>query len=147
MQVKTVSCDQIFQASGYDLFMHPGGRPTKNPRSDMGARIAQARERAGLSQLDVAKKLGITQQSIAALERKANVVRSDTLIKLAQVLGVSVNEVLGVDQPKPKPFVARGRLQQVFEAASRLPRRQQHHILKVLEAFVGQHSNGAKQHS
>lgn len=111
----------------------------------MGARIVHAREGAGLSQLDVAKKLGITQQSVAALERRTNVVRSDTLLKLAQIFGVSVNKLLGIDEPKCKPSVARGRLQQVFEATSRLPRRQQEKVAEFVEAFVDRQTNGHKQ--
>jgi len=56
-----------------------------------------------------------------------------------------VDELLGVIPIKPKRTVAKGRLQQVFESASRLPRRQQQKIAEVVQALVSQSSNGHKQ--
>ena len=64
------------------------------------------------------------------------------LPKLAHALGVSVDELLGVTPPKPKKQAAKGRLQLVFESASKLPRRQQQKIAEVVEALVAQRVNG-----
>ena len=61
--------------------------------------------------------------------------------KMAQPLAVSVDELLGVAPPKPKKQAAKGRLQLVFEAASKLPRRQQDKIAEFVEAFVKQHAD------
>ena len=44
--------------------------------------------------------------------------------------------------PKPKKQAAKGRLQLVFESASRLPRRQQEKVAEFVEAFVAQQTNG-----
>ena len=68
--------------------------------------------------------------------------RGEVLPKMAHALGVSVDELLGVTPPKPKKQAAKGRLQLVFESASRLPRRQQQKIAEVVEALVAQHGNG-----
>jgi len=125
----------------YDEFMQPGGRPAKKPRSDLGERISQARLKVGLSQKQIAEEMGVTQQVVAAWERKTKSIRTDTLIRLAEVLKTSPDELLGIKkkvrQPSPK-----GRLNQVFEAASKLPRRQQQKIVELLEPFVASHSNG-----
>jgi transcriptional regulator with XRE-family HTH domain len=131
-----VSRQLVFREGLYDALMHPGGRPAKHPRSNFGARIAHLREQAGLSQIDLAQKLGVSQQAVALWERKAGTVRSDTLTKLAQALNVPVDVLLGVNSPKPKPSAAKGRLRLVFEKASRLPRRQQEKIVEFVEAFV-----------
>jgi len=145
MQENNVTAKQNFGGALYALFMHPGGRPAKHPRSDFGKRLAQVREQAGISQIELAQKIGVFQQTIALWERRANAVRSDTLTKLAQALGTSVDELLGVTPPKPKRLVARGRLQRVFEEASQLPRRQQQKIAEVVQALVAQHGNGHEQ--
>jgi transcriptional regulator with XRE-family HTH domain len=114
MQAQTVSRPSVSGMPGYDDGMHPGGRPPKTPPTQLGQRIAAARERIGLSQVDLAQKLNVTQQTITAWERRSTVIKSDTLIRLASVLNVSVDELLGVAKSRPKPQVARGRLQKVL---------------------------------
>ncbi|MGA2871812.1 MAG: hypothetical protein ABSF34_21965, partial [Verrucomicrobiota bacterium] len=59
----------------------------------------------------------------------------------ANALGVSVDVLLGVTPTKPKRQAAKGRLQHVFEAASKLPRRQQEKVADFVGAFVAQHAN------
>ena len=136
MQVLFVTSHSPDATAPYDAFMHPGGRPAKNPRSKLGERLTEARLKAGLSQIDLALKLGVSQQVVANWERKAQVIRTSTLTKLAQALNASVHELLGISEPKPKPAAARGRLQIVFEVASKLPRRQQEKLAEFVEAFV-----------
>ncbi|MEI9998538.1 MAG: hypothetical protein WDO13_04915 [Verrucomicrobiota bacterium] len=56
---------------------------------------------------------------------------------MAKVLGVTVEELLG--QPKPSRVISPGgRARQLFEAVSRMPRRQQDKVLDILEPFVRQ---------
>ena len=46
------------------------------------------RKNAGLTQADVALRLGVTQQTVAALERNAEAVSAARLMKLLNILGV-----------------------------------------------------------
>lgn len=121
--------------------MHPGGRPSTKPRGNLGTRIAQARITAGLSQVALAEKLGITQQAVAALERRSNGVRIDTLTKLASAIGVPVERLLG-QAAKPRALPLGGKLGQVFEAVSKLPRRQQQKVIEMAEGFIALHQQG-----
>jgi hypothetical protein len=64
-------------------------------------------------------------------------------LKLADVLGVGLADLLNVNgkrmvtaQRSGKPP---GKLRKVFEDISRLPRRQQEHIIKVVSALVMQY--------
>ena len=78
--------------------------------------------------------MGVSQQVVAAWERKAKALRTDTLIKLASILNISADELLGI---KPaRQGGPTGRVRQVFDAVSALPRRQQQKIVDVVEAFV-----------
>lgn len=54
---------------------------------------------------------------------------------MAKALGITVEELLGEKKPKGVRSPG-GRLGQVFDAVSRLPRRQQQQIIDVVEAYV-----------
>ena len=46
------------------------------------------RKNAGLTQADVALRLGVTQQTVSALERNAEAVSAERLMRLLNILGV-----------------------------------------------------------
>lgn len=48
------------------------------------------RKASGLTQADVAARLGITQQTLSALERNATTVSAARLMKLLSILGVEL---------------------------------------------------------
>lgn len=48
------------------------------------------RKSAGLSQVEAAKRLGVTQQTLSALERNAESVSAARLMKLFSILGVEL---------------------------------------------------------
>jgi transcriptional regulator with XRE-family HTH domain len=145
MQAVFITPQSLFKNTPYDADMHPGGRPTRKPRSTLGQRLAEARERAGISQTELAEKLRTVQPSIAYWERNAVNLRSDVIIKLIQILGISADELLGTRPPRQIATKPVGKARQVFHAVSRLPRRQQEKILEVVQAFVNQQGNGQKQ--
>jgi transcriptional regulator with XRE-family HTH domain len=80
------------------------GEPKRPP---LGQRIARARLQAGLSQSELARKLGVGRTNLAQWERSAPTVKPDPLCALADALAgeldVSVDELLGVPPPPPKP--------------------------------------------
>ncbi|WP_237173881.1 helix-turn-helix domain-containing protein [Paracandidimonas lactea] len=61
------------------------------------------RKQAGLSQSAVAMRLGITQQTLSALERNADKVSADRLLALLSILGVELVLRQGSDSPAPTP--------------------------------------------
>jgi transcriptional regulator with XRE-family HTH domain len=123
-------------AAGYDAAMR------KKERSPLGLRLAELRQSAGLTQMQLAGKIGVHHSNIAFWELSGTPPRGEVLPKMAHALGVSVDALLGVTPPKPKRQAAKGRLQYVFEAASKLPRRQQEKVAEFVGAFVKQHANG-----
>jgi len=108
----------------------------KTNRSEVGGRIAELRQGLGLTQRQLAEKLGVPQSNVAYWEAKAPAPPGEVLPSLARVLGVSVDELLGVAPVRTKCVPAKGRLQVVFEEASKLPRRQQQKVAEFVEAFV-----------
>ena len=106
-------------------------------RTDFAARLAALREAAGLSQRAVAGAMGISQPSYANWETHNVSLKPEQLIKLAQVLGVSVDVLLeGGNGSQARRGGPTGRVRRVFEGVSKLSRSQQQKIVDVVEAFV-----------
>lgn len=110
------------------------------PRDGVGARLTELRVQSGLSQQELAERIGVPLANIGFWERTSTPPSSKVLPRLAEALGVNIDTVLGVTPPKPKRQVAKGRLQRVFENAAKLPRRQQDKVSEFIEAFVAQHA-------
>jgi transcriptional regulator with XRE-family HTH domain len=123
------------------LFMKPG-RPSDKPRTVFGQRLAQAREQAGLTQQQLADKLGTSQRALARWERDPIALRPDQLTALAGILGVSLDYLAGLpDTPEPAPKGPPGKLRRVFEKARKLSRSQQNRIVEMVEAYVDRFSS------
>jgi transcriptional regulator with XRE-family HTH domain len=137
VQAFSLRQSEFFPAVGYDAAMRKKDRPP------LGLRLAELRQAAGLTQVQLAEKIGVHPSNIGFWELSGTPPRGEVLPQLAQVLGVSVDALLGVTPPKPKKQAAKGRLQLVFESASKLPRRQQEKVAEFVEAFVNQHSKAA----
>ncbi|MBW4178194.1 helix-turn-helix transcriptional regulator [Morganella morganii] len=70
-------------------------KKTKNHVStSVGRKIKEIRKSNGISGNDLAKKLGLTQQQISRYESGQSVMSIDTVVMIAHVLHVSVNELL-----------------------------------------------------
>jgi transcriptional regulator with XRE-family HTH domain len=83
------------------------------------------------------------QSNIAFWEQSEKPPRSDLLHKLADALAVTVTELLNVngEMSITKRSTSRppGKVRRVFEEVSKLPRRQQEHIVRVVSALVMQY--------
>jgi transcriptional regulator with XRE-family HTH domain len=115
----------IFSGPSYDDFM-----ATKS-------RLRGLREASGLSVRELARQISEHHTNVLYWETSGNFPRSNVLVPMAKALGVTVEELLG--QPKPSRVTSPGgRARQLFEAVSKLPRRQQDKVLDILEPFVRQ---------
>ena len=115
----------------------PGGRPPKsNLRTEFGQRLHDARLTKGLSQNQVAEVLGVTQPSYADWERSAVSLKPEYLPKLSQLLGVSVDSLLGIEQLPVHSGGPTGKLRRLFEEASKLPRYQQSRVIAIVEDML-----------
>ncbi len=60
-----------------------------------GETLKRLRHRMGLRQSDVARMLGVERATVANWERGAKLPSLDTLIKLSEAFGVSLDELVG----------------------------------------------------
>jgi transcriptional regulator with XRE-family HTH domain len=133
----------LFLTTPYTQAMQTG-RPSQRPRPpSFGDRLHALRESAGLSQQQLAEKVRTSQRTISYWERSPVALRPDQLLTLAQALNISVEELVGDThgRTRQRGTGPAGKLKQVFDAASKLPRRQQQKIAEFVEAFVLQQTN------
>ncbi|OQW96206.1 MAG: hypothetical protein BWK77_05895 [Verrucomicrobia bacterium A1] len=117
------------------------GRPTERKRTAFGERLVAAREAAGVSQRELADKLGITQRALCWWERQPVALKPEQMAALTVALGVSADYILGRDGDKKRGTGPTGKAKKVFEAVSRLPRHHREKIVAVVESFVAQHAD------
>jgi transcriptional regulator with XRE-family HTH domain len=122
----------------YNLAMKTG-RPSKQPRPAFGDRLHALREAAGLSQAQVAEKLGIAQRTYSHWERRPVALRHDQLEALAAALGLPLAELVGTPEAKPRGTGPVGKAKALFNRVSALPRDRQQRILTTVEDMLIAH--------
>jgi len=107
-------------------------------RARIGSRIAAARKVADLSQRQVAEELGIPPRTFSYYESRDGDLPSSLIIPLAEILGVDVRELLGLDPPQASASkrAGRSRLAQKAEAIRELPQGEQKFVLKFLDQVL-----------
>jgi transcriptional regulator with XRE-family HTH domain len=112
------------------------GRPSERERPPFGQRLYELREAAGLTQAQVADKLGVSHRAYAFWEREPTAVRAEQLATLAELFGVTADFLIGRQPAKQRGSGPTGKMKQLFEAASNLPRRQQQRVVGLVEDFL-----------
>jgi transcriptional regulator with XRE-family HTH domain len=123
--------------NGYDGSMKTG-RPSTQPRTSFGERLLVAREALGLSQSQIAQKMNVSQKAYAVWERYPVALRPDQIEKLAEILNVAVEHLFNGNRHDKRGAGPTGKVRQVFEKVSRLPRYQQNKVVEFVDAFVNQ---------
>jgi transcriptional regulator with XRE-family HTH domain len=103
----------------------------------LGARIAELRKSATITQVQLADTLGVSQQTVASWEVGRRGVPIATLPALARALSVSVETVIG-EKAAPAKRGPAPQLQQRIERLTRLPKAQQRLVLQMLDGVLSQ---------
>jgi transcriptional regulator with XRE-family HTH domain len=131
MQAKKLTQDSMLYPVGMQT-----GRPSKYPRTPFCERVHAAREAMGLSQAQVAEKMGVTQTAYAVWERHPVALRPEQIEKLAAVLSVTVEHLFGREETNQRGKGPVGKARRLFESVSKLPRSRQQRILATVEDML-----------
>ena len=101
-----------------------------------GQRLRAMREAAGISQRELARQLDVHHSNVGFWERTGTAPRASLLPQMAEILGVSVEDIIGSEDKPKRPAMPGGRLGRVFSEVSDLPRRQQDRIVAVVEDML-----------
>ena len=113
------------------------GRPPNTPSTELGTRLASLRKAANLSQSQMAEAIGIPQRTISFYERQATSLPSNLIPKFAEVLGVPVEIVLGMEVENIKGKRGpKSELEKRFDHVRDLPRSEQQLVIQFLDRFI-----------
>jgi transcriptional regulator with XRE-family HTH domain len=111
-------------------------------RTELGRHLVELRNRAGLSQAQLARMTGLPQRTIANYETRAKHIPSSVLPPLADALGVSIEETIGLHPPKGAKRGPKSRLEKHFEELQRLPKSEQELVTQVLSRLLAGSGRG-----
>lgn len=109
--------------------------PLKINKKSIGHNLSAIRKERGLTQNELAEKIGITQTLISDYETGRSLINSEMLIRFALTLKVSVDRILGLgdrqvmDSPSLK--ITR-RLQQI----DKLPPAKKKSLLDIIDTYL-----------
>ena len=101
----------------------------------LGQRIASYRKDLGMNQTELGEKLGISQPVVASYEVGRRRVPTSALPVLSALFGVSVDLLLGKEQPQGKRGPS-SKMHLIFNELDQLPRSQQKRILSTIEDLL-----------
>jgi len=108
----------------------------KEGEETFGARLARLRYAAGYSQRNLASEIGISYRMVAYYEGETIYPPAHLLPQLAKALGVSTDQLLGVEKVKKNGRSRDTRLWRRFNQVEKLPTPQRKQIVQILDAFV-----------
>lgn len=110
---------------------------TQSSAGSIGERIARLRKEKGITQIEMAERLGVSQPVVSDYERGAIRLHGELILELAKIFGTSTDEILGVNEvAKTSPGVRNRRLLRRVQAIDQLPRRDQEALLRTIDAFL-----------
>ncbi|CAN5274606.1 hypothetical protein BH10PSE19_BH10PSE19_09700 [soil metagenome] len=113
---------------------------TTNPTTQqcaIGERLAQLRKERGITQKDMAKQLDVTQSMVSDYENGVFRIHGDLIIRLAKVLNISADELLGLDKTEGAQYTIQNkRIFKKLRDIDQLPKRDQEALLRTINAFL-----------
>jgi transcriptional regulator with XRE-family HTH domain len=101
-----------------------------------GERMARLRKTAGYSQRDLASETGIPQRVIAYYESESEYPPTHLLPVLGKALGVTADQLLGMDKAPDNGKARDNRLWRRFSQVEKLPPARRKPIIQLLDAFL-----------
>lgn len=101
-----------------------------------GKKIREFRKRRGLTQVEVAEKLGIQQALLSAYELGQVRIHGALIAAFAQLFKVSADEILGLKEPKENGAFRDRRFIRRLESVEQLPKRAKQTLLGTIDTFL-----------
>ena len=108
---------------------------------EIAERLAKLRKERGITQVEMAKKLKTTQSIYSRYERADVRLYVDTMLRIAQILGVTPNDLYGItksgnDSTEPVEYAIPKRILRRLRGAENLTRTQQDSLILIIDSIV-----------
>lgn len=113
-------------------------QPTTKRTKEIARRLTRLRQQKAIGQRDFCERLGISQPMMSHYERGERRIPSDLLVEMAQILGVSADELLGLKKssrntqemtPETK------KLWKKFQQVSKLAEHDQRAVIRLINSL------------
>jgi transcriptional regulator with XRE-family HTH domain len=104
----------------------------------IGRRLRELRIRRGLTQVEVARKLGIPQVLVSEYELGKTRIHGGLVAAFAKLLRTSADGILGLKPSKEEALIKDRRFLRRLEKIDGLPRRKKDALLTTIDAFLRQ---------
>jgi len=104
--------------------------------AEIGRSLQTIRKRRGLTQQELGEKIGLTREAIAAYEAGRSHLMDTTLLNIADVLRVSINEILGLERKTAATPEINRRWAKRIAVIESLSESVKKHILRTLDDVI-----------
>lgn len=111
-----------------------------DPHETIGQRLARLRRERGLTQVELAAQIDVSQPVLSDYERGTLRLHGQLIVQLAGILGVSADELLGLEKPRTGSAAPNRRLLRRLQQLEKLPKRDQQALLRTIDAFLAKAS-------
>jgi transcriptional regulator with XRE-family HTH domain len=108
----------------------------RDAQETIAQRLARIRRERGMTQVELAQRLGVAQPVVSDYERGELRLHGQLIVKLSEILGVSSEELLGLKKAPSNGVLKNRRLLRRLQAIERLPRRDQQALLRTIDRFL-----------
>ncbi len=95
-----------------------------------------------MTQVELATALDVSQPVVSDYENEVIKLSGETIIQLARILGVSADEILGLEKPArgASGSIKNRRIFRQLQLIDRLPKRDQEALARTIDAFLAKGS-------
>ena len=104
-------------------------------KTTLGARIAELRKQHGMTQLELADKMGVTDKAVSKWERDLSCPDINSIPNLAGILGVSVEELLLIKKEAEVPVSKAAEIMEIAPRAVAMAMGIAVTVLTILDAL------------
>jgi transcriptional regulator with XRE-family HTH domain len=102
--------------------------------------LAHLRKERGITQVELAERLGVSQPLVSAWERGELRLHGELIVQLTRIFDTAADQLLGLDQPPRTNGTKNRRLLRRLRAIDQLPKRDQEALIRTIDAFISKAS-------
>jgi transcriptional regulator with XRE-family HTH domain len=109
------------------------------PLSDMkefAARLRALREARKMTQVRLAELLEVAPRVYNRWERGTALPQLETVVRIAQLLQVSLDELAGLQEPRPEPRVRNPKLHALYQEMDQLSDEDQQALIVLMDSLI-----------